>query len=166
MDDIFQQLGERTESRFLGFRSESGYWKMETEPGNLIRLLEVLYRDNVFWCDYLQSITAEHLSGSPDKIQIHYHLESLTKGWKVQVICSQELPESGALPEFPSLASIWEAAAWHEREAAELLGIHFIGHPDLRKLLLPSDWNGYPLRKNYKPDEQYHGLKIRYSTED
>jgi NADH-quinone oxidoreductase subunit C len=165
MEDIIQKLTEKTGSRNLGFQAASGYWKLETDGESLLSVLEVLYRDNVFWCDFLQSITAEHLTGNPEKIQIHYHLESLTKGWKVQVVCAQELKESGELPQFPSIISLWEAAAWHEREAAELFGIHFTGHPDLRKLLLPADWNGFPLRKNYQPDEKYHGLKIRYSAE-
>jgi NADH-quinone oxidoreductase subunit C len=51
----------------------------------------------------------------------------------------------------PSLSAIWAAANWNEREMYDLLGIHFVGHPDLKRILLPDDWVGYPLRKDYEP---------------
>ena len=57
-------------------------------------------------------------------------------------------------PEVPSVTSIWPAADWQEREAFDLMGIRFTGHYNLRRILLPEDWVGYPLRKDYvaKPD--------------
>jgi NADH-quinone oxidoreductase subunit C len=166
MEEQLQELAERTESIFLGYRVESGYWKFQVQADKLGTLLEALYRENSFWCDFLQSITAEHLPGNPAKIRLHYHLESLTKGLKVQVTCSQELSGEGVVPIFPSMQSLWKAADWHEREAAELFGLKFEGHPDLRKLLLPADWQGYPLRKDYQAAESYHGLKIKYEAKD
>ncbi|MBX2859710.1 MAG: NADH-quinone oxidoreductase subunit C [Vampirovibrio sp.] len=53
----------------------------------------------------------------------------------------------------PSLMPVWPAADWHEREAFDLFGIIYDGHPDLRRLLMPVDWIGYPLRKDYKQDD-------------
>ncbi len=55
----------------------------------------------------------------------------------------------GTDPTVPSVASVWPAAAWSEREAYDLFGIHFTDHPDLRRILMPDDWEGYPLRKDY-----------------
>ena len=52
--------------------------------------------------------------------------------------------------EIESVANIWRTAEFHEREAAELFGVNFLNHPDLRKLILPDDWEGYPLRKDYE----------------
>jgi NADH-quinone oxidoreductase subunit C len=63
----------------------------------------------------------------------------------------------------PSLASvhdIWPAANWHEREIYDLLGVRFVGHPDLRRLLLPDDWEGYPLRKDYRQPASYLGIPM------
>jgi NADH-quinone oxidoreductase subunit C len=64
------------------------------------------------------------------------------------------------LPSFQSVSNIWRTAEWHEREAYDLLGIYFEGHPDLRRILLPDDWEGYPLRKDYLAAEEYKGIKI------
>ncbi len=61
-------------------------------------------------------------------------------------------------PKIESLASVWPAACWHERETYDLLGVVFTGNPDLRRILLPEDWVGHPLRKDYQPPNQYHGI--------
>ena len=61
-------------------------------------------------------------------------------------------------PVIPSVAHIWPAADWHEREAYDLMGISFSGHPDLRRILCPDDWVGYPLRKDYEFPREYHGI--------
>lgn len=61
-------------------------------------------------------------------------------------------------PVVPSVVDLWPAANWHEREAFDLLGIDFPGHPDLRRILLADDWDGHPLRKDYAFPRSYHDI--------
>lgn len=61
-------------------------------------------------------------------------------------------------PAIPSVAQVWPAADWHEREAYDMMGVTFTGHPDPRRILCPDDWDGYPLRKDYEFPLEYHGI--------
>jgi NADH-quinone oxidoreductase subunit C len=61
-------------------------------------------------------------------------------------------------PHVPSVAGVWPTANWHEREAYDLFGIVYDGHPDMRRILLPEDWAGHPLRKDYVFPKTYNGI--------
>jgi NADH-quinone oxidoreductase subunit C len=97
-------------------------------------------------------------------LEVLYHLSSLVSKQRLVLMVSlprwlDEVP--GRLPEVPSVTSIWETANWHEREVFDLMGVRFLGHPDLTRILLPEDWLGYPLRKDYRPPHEYHGIARR-----
>lgn len=66
---------------------------------------------------------------------------------------------SGSPPECPSVSDVWQIADWHEREAYDLVGIQFVGHPNLVRILCPEDWEGFPLRKDYEFPLEYHGVR-------
>ena len=72
---------------------------------------------------------------------------------------------SNFMPNMPTLSHLWGTANWQEREIYDLLGVNFVGHPDLRRILMPSDWEGYPLRKDYIAQEKYHGIGVKYEKE-
>lgn len=61
-------------------------------------------------------------------------------------------------PRIPSVAALWPAAEWHEREAYDMMGLIYEDHPELTRILLPEDWEGFPLRKDYTAPAEYHGL--------
>ena len=62
--------------------------------------------------------------------------------------------------EIPSVESLWKTADWHEREAYDMMGIKFINHPDMKRILLPHDWEEHPLKKDYEVADYYHGMYI------
>ncbi|MBY0550959.1 MAG: NADH-quinone oxidoreductase subunit C [Candidatus Obscuribacterales bacterium] len=99
--------------------------------------------------NYLLTISGvEH----PDSFESVYHLWSYsnTKELVVKVrIMKADIPE-GQLPVVPSIANMWPAANWHERETYDLVGIRYSSHPYLRRILNPWDWDGHPLRRDYK----------------
>ncbi|GJQ63418.1 MAG: NADH-quinone oxidoreductase subunit C [Melioribacteraceae bacterium] len=92
-------------------------------------------------------------------LSVYYNLFSLELRHKVTVRVS--VPREN--PEIESITDIWRTADWHEREAYDMFGIIFKNHPDLRRILMPYDWDaGYPLRKDYQNPEFYHGMKVPY----
>ncbi len=111
--------------------------------------------------DFLSNISA--VDYFPEgRFTVVYHLASIP--YQTQVTLKVELHNDRALhrlPELPSVSAVWRTADWHEREAYDLMGIFFTGHPDLRRILLPDDWDGYPLRKDYQDAETYHGIAIK-----
>jgi len=111
--------------------------------------------------DFLSSLTGVDYGPEINRFGVVYHLASIPYQTqltlKVSVENDRNLEE---LPTFPSITSVYRTADWHEREAYDLVGIFFEGHPDLRRILLPDDWEGYPLRKDYKTAEYYKGIKI------
>lgn len=92
-------------------------------------------------------------------LSVYYHLESTSLRHKLVLKTST----SRENPEVVSVSEIWQSANWHEREAYDMFGIKFINHPDLRRILMPYDWEfGYPLRKDYQNPEFYQGMKVPY----
>jgi len=94
---------------------------------------------------YLSDITPVDRFPLEPRFELNYHLLSLER--KERVRLRVKLP--GADPVIATVSNIWPTANWHEREAFDLFGIKFQGHPDLTRILMPDEWEGYPLRKDY-----------------
>lgn len=86
------------------------------------------------------------------------HLHSMEIGHKLTLKTVVQADD----PHIPTLEKVWRIADWHEREAYDLIGIIYDGHRDLRRILLPYDWEGHPLRKDYEVPEFYNGMKVPY----
>ncbi|MBI3929718.1 MAG: NADH-quinone oxidoreductase subunit C [Armatimonadetes bacterium] len=93
--------------------------------------------------DYLEFETCADYP--PEKLDLVYYLYSLTKRHRLAL--KIELPREQ--PAVPTISHLWTNADWNEREIYDLFGVHFEGHPDLRRLMMPEDWEGHPLRKDY-----------------
>lgn len=120
-------------------------------------------RDNPnYYFDFLANITA--IDYFPEsRFAVVYNLTSIPFQLQLtlRVELNMENRDANNLPVMPSVSSVWRTADWHEREAFDLMGIYFTDHPDLRRILLPDDWEGFPLRKDYEDPDSYHGISIK-----
>ena len=89
-----------------------------------------------------------------NQIEVVYHFWSYSK--RHAFILKVQLDR--AKPELASIESVWKAADWLEREQFDLMGVQFNGHPDLRRIMMPDDWVGSPLRKDYKEQAEWHNI--------
>ncbi|AHM59890.1 NADH (or F420H2) dehydrogenase subunit C [Flammeovirgaceae bacterium 311] len=125
-----------------------------------------LYEGEQTYFDLLSCITGVDNGPEAGTMEVVYNLYSIP--YHLHLMLKVVVPRNGpgkALPVVPSVSSIWRTADWHEREIYDLVGIHFTGHPDLRRILLPADWVGHPLRRDYREQEYYHGIWVRYGQE-
>ncbi|TSD67166.1 NADH-quinone oxidoreductase subunit C [Inquilinus sp. KBS0705] len=111
--------------------------------------------------DFLSCLTGMDYGVDDGRFGVVYHLASIPYHLQLTLKVSRLNDRNeDNLPSFPSVSGVYRTADWHEREAYDLVGIFFEGHPDLRRILLPDDWEGYPLRKDYQAAEYYKGIKI------
>jgi len=89
-----------------------------------------------------------------EKIELVAHLFSYQK--RHAFVLKTKLDRAN--PEADTVSGVWPAANWYERECYDLLGVNFLGHEDLRRIMLPDDWQGHPLRKDYKDPPDYRGI--------
>ncbi|MDW3647171.1 MAG: NADH-quinone oxidoreductase subunit C [Bacteroidia bacterium] len=129
------------------------------EAKQLPEFCEFCLKDERLYFDFLHCISGVDLGESSGKLELVYHLSSLIH--EHQIVLKVRMERENPAP-IPSVSAIWRAADWHEREAFDLLGIPFSDHPDLRRILLPDDWEGNPLRKDYVEAEKYRDIKIKY----
>lgn len=147
---------------------------IEVSPAGLVSVCRYLRDEPDLRFDFLNCISGvDYLETDPKKaakaefkphIEVVYHLWSIRH--KTSVVLKVILPRwkddvAGQLPEVPTVSGVWSTANWHEREVYDLSGILFVGHPDLRRILCPEDWEGHPLRKDYEMPLEYHGIRGR-----
>lgn len=111
--------------------------------------------------DALQFDSLSCLSGvdlDKDNLASVYHLYSMIHNHKLTL--KVIIPKTN--PVVPTVSDIWATADWHERESFDMMGIKYENHPDLRRILCPDDWEGHPLRKDYKVQEFYNGMRVPY----
>ncbi|GAB3962059.1 NADH-quinone oxidoreductase subunit C [Spirosoma harenae] len=129
-------------------------------PSNqLVSVCQFLRDDERLFFDLLSCVTGIDNGPEANTMEVVYNLTSIP--YEHSLMLKVIVPRTRKLPSVPSLAHIWRTADWHEREAFDLVGIQFENHPDLRRILLPNDWVGHPLRTDYEEQEQYHGIKTK-----
>ncbi len=154
--EIYADLSKKFGDKIIEFMEEGTQNPtIVVDPGNLGKIVSYLKDDERFQFDSLMNL-AGHDAGVESDFSVIYHLYStkLNHYITLKVFTSREEPSVN------SIARIYRTADWHEREAFDLYGINFEGHPDLKRILLEDDWEGYPLRKDYVPAEFYRGMRI------
>jgi NADH-quinone oxidoreductase subunit C len=129
-------------SEVIEFRGET---TVVVPRAHLQRISAYLAAEPTLNFAFLSDITTVDRFPLEPRFEVNYHLLSITRRDRLRL--KVRLP--GNDPTLPSVTSVWPTANWHERENYDLFGIRFEGHPDLRRILMPDDWEGYPLRKDY-----------------
>jgi NADH-quinone oxidoreductase subunit C len=146
---LSEKFGERIrESR----PDELNPWS-SVESSAVLDVSRFLHDDSRLSMDHLELLGGADYK---DRIEVVYVLFSMKHRHRYTIKC--QLPRE--TPSVPSVESLWGVANWHEREAYDMFGIVFEGHSDLRRILCPDDWEGYPLRKDYVFPKTYRDMPV------
>jgi len=140
--DLARELKERFEEAIVETSTYLGQNFVVVKPGSAIPLLEYLKLESDF--DYLVDITAVDWPKRADRFDVVYILYSFARNERIRI--KTYIPE-GYKPQ--SATGVHLTANWLEREVYDMFGIEFAGHPDMRRILMPDEWQGFPLRKDY-----------------
>lgn len=148
-------MAERDPSAFISVEQKLGEWTVEVAPDRLLHVCAWLKNEWQF--ERLSSVTAVDWPEREPRFDVVYHLHSIARNERLRVKCRA----GGEAPEIDSVTQVWRAADWYEREVFDLFGIRFRNHPDLRRIMMPEDWQGHPLRKDYP----VHGDRYEYADQ-
>jgi len=154
--EIYERLKAHFGERVISLAQDAKDPWILVEPTAIAEVCRFLHDDPELRCDALSNQSGVDYKAQ-GWIEVVYHLYSYAH--RHYVILKVRTPRDAA--ELPTVEGVWKAANWLEREIYDLLGVNFVGHSDLRRLLLPEDWIGYPLRKDFVEPEQYHGISTR-----
>ena len=139
------ELAERIRQRFPEVLEARREVTVTVTPGELTSALEYLRDEEDLSFRFLSDLTATDWPSREPRFWIAYHLQSLEHAHRVRV----KVGLAGDDPRVPTVTPLFPTANWHEREVYDFFGIRFEGHPDLRRILMPDDWEGHPQRKDY-----------------
>lgn len=139
----------------VNFRGET---TLEVRKGRLKELLTYLKQAPEPGYQVLMDLSGVDYLHPEKRTKIFYHLHNPSNLQRLRIIVYAVRDEP-----IPSVTDLWEGANWYERELYDMFGVHFDGHPHLKRILMPDDWRGHPMRKDYalteEPVEFKHGVK-------
>lgn len=128
---------------------------IQLKSDNWKEIAELLKSDSKLNFDSCQCITGVDL-GLEANLEVRYNFHSMRLKHKIEIRIETDRKK----PSIQSIEQVWRVAGWFEREVYDMYGIKLKGHRDLRRMLLPEDWKGWPLRKDYKTPNTYNGMKV------
>ena len=149
------ELAERLRTRYADVTVARGEVTLVVPAGRLLETLQELRADPELSFRFLADLTATDWPGLDPRVWVAYHLRSEEHGHRLRVKVG--LPPEDH-PHVPSVTGLYPTANWFERETYDFFGVIFDGHPDLRRIELPEDWQGHPLRK----DHPLSGVRTQY----
>jgi NADH-quinone oxidoreductase subunit C len=120
-----------------------GELTIEVAPANIVETMRRL-KDQLQY-ERISTVTAVDRFPVEPRFEVVYHLQSVARKERVRI----KARLSGANPEIETICAVYRGADWYERETFDLFGIRFLGHPNLTRIMMPDDWEGFPLRKDY-----------------
>jgi len=150
-DDIVKFLQSKAVGKYSIIEGKEA---ILVSPDNWIEVSILLKNESDLDFNYLMCISS-YDKGDGKIYGVAYNIFSTNKNHYLEVRI--EVDDGITIP---SVVSLWQTANWHEREAYDMMGIHFEGHPNLKRILLSDDWEGHPLRKNFKEPDYYHGMPV------
>jgi NADH-quinone oxidoreductase subunit C len=142
-DTLVQRISSRIGPALQESSDFRGDLSIVVAPGSVVEVARYLKEQEGF--DYFLYATAVDWPARDPRFTVVWEVRSLANKTRIRIKTTASMPD----PHVPSLTSVWPPANWHERETWDLFGIKFDGHPDLRRLLMPEGWEGFPLRKDY-----------------
>jgi NADH-quinone oxidoreductase subunit C len=150
-----QKFGKMIHNKFPNsLDAELNDTHIQLKPDDWFEIASWLKSEPSLHFDSLQCHTG--MDVGENMLEARYNLHSMTHDHKIEI----RIAVSRDKANIPSIEQIWRIGDWFERETYDMFGIFFDGHRDHRRMLLPEDWEGYPLRKDYVVQETYHGIII------
>jgi NADH-quinone oxidoreductase subunit C len=145
LEKIAERMKQKFPESILRVSSFRGETTVELRADDILSVCRFLHDDPESPFDYLVDLCGVDDYPADPRFQVVYHLGSL----KTKLRLRLKIFLRGESPRVSSVVSVWKGANWLEREAYDMYGITFDGHPDLRRILLTPEWKGFPLRKDY-----------------
>lgn len=152
-EETLQKLQQKFPQAIQGVEESAPEKSIKVNPTDIVAIIRFMKEEMQF--ETLGDLCGVDYPALP-ALCVAYHMQSYTHKKVVRLKCY--LPREGASIE--SVTPIFKAANWLEREAFDMYGIRFNGHPELRRILCPEDWVGHPLRKDYKTPDYYNGMPV------
>ena len=157
--EIAEKIKEKFPEEVLEVSSFCDQVSVTVKCDRILDICLYLNKDSSIDMNFLSDLCGVDYKGRKFRFEVVYNLFSLKYNHRIRI--KALVPETD--PSIDSVVTIWNGANWHERETYDMFGIIFRGHPDLRRILLPEDWEGFPLRKDYPlkgpEDWEYKGYE-------
>ncbi|MFQ6058347.1 MAG: NADH-quinone oxidoreductase subunit C [Anaerolineae bacterium] len=155
-----EKIKDRFPQAVLAVKEFRGEWTLTVRKESLVHMARFLRDDSELRYDLLSDLCGVDYLGREPRFEVVYQLTSMAHRRRLRL----KVPVESADPTLPSVTAVWPTANWHEREVYDMFGLQFTGHPDLRRILMPEDWEGHPLRKDY--DLGYEEVEFSFNFEE